>query len=251
MFQKTYLKTSFICSAKERALFSKSTAQITISVGQPIHEGEQMANIFRLVSNRFPRCKIMIDDSIQWYTLAIDAPDKSKAELMQAAIQAGDDYLARLNLRPLTIPYEIIRWRDWLNTPEWLSAIDSMRQAYQINPAIRVAIDNCTATFLERYKKKHPNYNHERGVALCTQYLLEECGVMKDLWPKLGCEYEIYPSPRNEAMAATYQDYIQPFYPHLLKPVAIRSNRIKQYNQEEGPPSNISDNQRLSPNNNV
>ncbi len=252
MYQKkTRLKTTFMCSAEERKQFSEATAQLTISVGQPIHEGEYMHNMLQLM-NKFARCKIMLDDSIQWYTLAIASPHKSNEELMHEAIQAGDAYLQRLDLSPLKIPREIIRWRDWVNTPEWMTAINSMRQAYQDNAAFHSAVNNCAATFLERYEKNHilVNYDRSRAVKLCTEYLLEECGVMKDLWIKLGCEYEVYPSPRNEAMTAAYQHYIQPFYPHLLKPVAIRFNRIKQYKQEEGPPSNISDNQRLSPTNN-
>jgi hypothetical protein len=188
-----------------------------------------MQNILQLVNKSFAGCKIMIDDSIQWFTLAIGSPNQSKEELIQAAIQAGDNYLRRLDLRCLTIPYEIIRWRDWVGTAEWSTAIDSMREAYQNNPALQTAIDNSVNTFLQRYEKNHSlaNYDRLRAVSLCTAYLIEECGVMKNLWPQLGCAYEIYPSGRNEAMAATYQYYIQPFYPHLLKSVAIRFNRKK------------------------
>ena len=227
---KPRLKTTFSCSKDYRQQFSVSTAQITMSVGQPVHEGERLTNVIQLVNRSFARCKIMIDDSIQWYTLAMGTSCHTKEELITKAIMAGDDYLERTKdifNNNLTIPFEIIRWRDWMGTPEWERAIATMHKAYSENNAFHQAIDNCAHTFLTRYEKNHDlsDYHPARAKELCTHYLLEECGVMQNLWIKLGCHFEIYPSGRNEAMDATYKLFIEPQYPHLLRPVAIRFNR--------------------------
>lgn len=226
------LKPSFMCSKEYRQQFANSIAQMTISVGQTVHENERLHTISQLINRSFGGCKIMIDDSIQWYTLAIGLPDKSPQELLQMAIAAGDDYLARNQPyfeKLFTIPYEIIRWKDWLHTPAWQEAIQNMYRIYEECPPFQQAIDQNVQTFLSRYEKNHAtaNYDRNHAIKMCTHYLLEECGVMKEIWPTLGCHFEVYPSGRNQAMQATYQLFIEPYTPHLLRSVAIRFNRLK------------------------
>lgn len=226
------LKASFMCPKEYRQQFPHSIAQMTISVGQSVHEGERLQNVSQLINQSFAGCKIIIDDSIQWYTLALSTPEKSPLELQQIAIMAGDDYLARNRHyfeKLFTIPYEIIRWKDWLNTLAWQKAVQNMHLAYDQNSLFKQAIDDNVHIFLARYEKNHAKGNFDRyhAVNMCTQYLLEECAVMKDIWTKLGCHFEVYPSGRNQAMNATHKLFIAPHSPHLLLPVAIRFNRMK------------------------
>lgn len=226
------LKASFAGASGYHSHFKESTAQLTISVGQPIHEGEKLVATLKLINRSFSACKIMIDDSIQWYTLAILNPEASQENLIQQAIEAGDRYLHRHQdffTTLLTIPYDIIRWKDWLNTPAWQNAVLGMQVIYQEDEIIREAIRQNVDSFLSRYEKRSlpENYVREHAENLCTHYLLEECAVMKDLWVTLGCHYEVYPSGRNEAMSAIYERYIKPHpeYFHLLKSIGIRFHR--------------------------
>lgn len=233
----TYLKASFMCPKAYRQQFSQSQAQLTISVGQPVHEGERLQQVVHLVNQSFARCLIMIDDSIQWYTLAISHPQVATEQLIQTAIQAGDDYLMRNQIifnKYLTIPYQIMRWRDWHHTPAWQRAVENMHQAYHHYPLLQQAIRSNVSTFLARYERNRvlTQYNREQAVHLCTQYLLEECAVMRYFWISLGSHFEVYPSRRNEAMTATHQLFIAPSYPHLLLPVAIRFNRRRRVHPE-------------------
>jgi hypothetical protein len=230
------LKASFMCSKAYRQQVLEPTVQLTVSVGQPIHEGERLSAALALVNTAFSHCTIMIDDSIQWRTYAIGNPNADEAALLQAAIQAGDDYLARntpLFAHYLTIPYRIVRWQDWHGTPEWQGAIERMAQTYATHPTLRQAIDTNVTTFLSRYEKKDlpQNYNRQHAEPLCTAYLIEECAIMKEFWPKLGCNYELYPSGRNEAMQAIHQLFIAPKL--LLLPISLRFHRKNNKTQQE------------------
>lgn len=226
----TLLKASFTGPREYRSEFSAATAQLTISVGQSVHEAEKLAATVALINHSFAECKILIDDSIQWYTLAIAAKEIPASELLQIAIVAGDRYLERNEVifkSGFTIPYKIFRWRDWLKTPAWQNAVQTMHHIYQHNTLFRQAIDQNVTTFLERYERNQAQSDYDRNHAwnLCVEYLLEECGVMKDLWVTLGCQYEVYPSGRNEAMTMTYSLFIKQQYPNLLRSVGLRFNR--------------------------
>lgn len=229
------LKASFMCSKTYREQFPNPRAQLTISVGQPIHEGERLSATVKLVNQSFTHCTIMIDDSIQWYTLAINTPNTPQATLLEQAIQAGDDYLKRnqaLFENTFTIPYQIIRWKDWHNTIPWQQAIIKMTQDYETNPLLQQGIDQNVHTFLTRYEKNKASHTYDRTIAtiLCTHYLIEECAIMRTFWVDLGCHYEVYPSRRNEAMSATYRLCIEPHYTCLL-PISLRFHRLKNTNE--------------------
>ncbi len=225
------LKASFAGAKAFRHHFSRATAQLTISIGQAVHEGERLAATLALINRSFASCKVMIDDSIQWYTLAINAPEQSSSLLLQNAIAAGDHYLnttSALFQSSLTIPYEIVRWKDWHGLPSWQTAVALMHQDYEENTLLRSEIQKNITTFLDRYEKRGTDktYDRSRAWRLCLHYLLEECAVMRTFWVELGCHYEVYPSGRNEAMRATYEHYIQPYHPHLLTSIALRFHRL-------------------------
>jgi hypothetical protein len=224
------LKATFMCSKSYRTQFPDPTAQLTISVGQSMHEGERLMATVSLVNKSFSHCTIMIDDSIQWHTLSIGNKAASPDILLEAAISAGDDYLARNEaiFASFTIPYRIIRWRDWHGTLKWQLAIENMQTAYDTNAVLKQAIDNNVQTFLARYERNQAGdkYDRAHAVKMCTHYLIEECAVMLDFWIELGCHYEVYPSGRNQAMTATHQLFIAPYH-HLLLPISLRFNRLK------------------------
>jgi hypothetical protein len=225
------LKASFMCSKAYRQQVLEPIAQLTVSIGQPIHEGERLAATVKLVNAAFSQCIIMIDDSVQWRTLAISHPHKTEEILLNAAIQAGDDYLSRhaaTFAQYFTIPYRIIRWKDWHGTFLWQTAIQAMTAHYANDALLREAIDTNVHSFLARYEKSAPaNYNRLFAEKMCRDYLIEEAAIMKDFWVPLGRHYEVYPCGRNETMNAVHQRFIAPHHSVLLLPISLRFHRKK------------------------
>lgn len=209
---------------EERKRFPQSTCLMPISVGQSIHEGAKFEAVIKLIGSAFKHCTVLVDDSVQRHTLSIikqENPDK----LYQLAVQEGDDWLARNHnaLNKLAIPFEIMRWDDWFNTAGYLPSYNKVKQLYDSNVSYREAIHANIEDFLSRYLKNflHIEVDKDRAEALCLDYLLEECAVMC-LWTEKFYDFEIYPSGRNKAMAATYEQLIKPLYPDYLRPVALR-----------------------------
>jgi hypothetical protein len=42
------------------------------------------------------------------------------------------------------------------------------------------------------------------------------------LWREENCNFEVYPNGRQASMSITYEQLIKPFYPNLLRSVALR-----------------------------
>jgi hypothetical protein len=76
--------------------------------------------------------------------------------------------------------------------------------------------------YLARHKKKtsQESFDYIKSYELCMDYLKEECAALC-LWVENGYNYHVYPFRRNDAMEATYEMLIKPFYPELLIPVSI------------------------------
>jgi hypothetical protein len=246
----TRLKATFQCSVSERNNFSNSQAQLTISVGQPHHEERYLAATVELVNKNFKSALIMLDDSLQAPTLEIkneiETPIPthfSKEYWLKQAIALGDDWLQRNKeiYSRFTIPVTIVRWSSWLNSSEFNEAIQFANEQYECNAEYRTAILNNARTFLMR-QKNYENLSEDvkkKLLQLGIDYLKQETGVMNKIWTQYQCEWEIYPSKRNEAMAATYKLWIEPNSPNLLKPIALRFNKknieIKSYENQISP----------------
>ncbi|MCD6045012.1 MAG: Uncharacterized protein K0R48_175 [Gammaproteobacteria bacterium] len=228
---KTIVKASFKdCPIEERKIFHKSHCLMPISIGQKIHEGEKFIATMRLVERTFARCTILLDDSVQKYTLKIES-ETDLITLHQQAIEAGTDWLQRqkkLLLEELAIPCTVIRWDDWLVLPEYPENHKKVASLYNENLIYRDAIDNTIKDFLDRYVAHgtSSSFDYVKAHDLCFTYLLEECAVMS-LWVKGEYDFELYPSGRNKAMAATYEFFIKNQYPNLLKSVGLRFKKYK------------------------
>ena len=91
-------------------------------------------------------------------------------------------------------------------------------------------IDDFLTRYLSRFSTK--DVDSERAFQLCLDYLIEECSVMC-LWTEKAYDFEVYPSGRNKAMAATYEYLIKPHYPDYLRPVALRFKKYPAKATEE------------------
>ncbi|WP_019217707.1 hypothetical protein [Legionella tunisiensis] len=209
---------------EERKLFPQSTCLMPISVGQAIHEGAKFEAVIKLINASFKQCTILVDDSVQRHTIGI-MNHVSPDELYQLAVAEGDAWLMRNEVAysQLTIPYDIMRWDDWYNSSHYIDSHLRVQNEYDLNELYQKAIDANIDDFLTRYLSRFnpEDIDHERAFKLCLDYLIEECAVMC-LWTEKAYDFEVYPSGRNKAMAATYDYLIKPYYPNRLRPVALR-----------------------------
>ena len=208
---------------EERKMFPQSTCLMPISVGQAIHEGAKFEAVIKLINTSFKQCTILVDDSVQRHTIGI-LTDASDHELYQLAINEGSAWLERNEAayNQLSIPFNIMRWDDWFHHIDYAKSQLRVKQQYHENEAYRNAIHDNITDFLSRFLKNHQEpVDYTRATNLCLDYLIEECAVMC-LWTKQHYDFEVYPSGRNKAMAATYAQLIKPLTPNLLKPVALR-----------------------------
>lgn len=231
LLAKSWLKGSFGCRKAERDSFASSRIQLTISVGQSHHENERLAVTIDAI-NKYPPLEvvIMLDDSLQWRSLKIDNQLLTDEDAFELAVRSGDEWLERnfSTYNSLKVPYQIVRWKDWLGTPVYVEAVAFATKAYTSNPIFKTAIDANVASYLKRKPHLEPTSAlFSRAEKLSRLYCLEEAGVMAKLWtqPPLACQYEIYPSKRNEAMSAAFDLWIKDESPGILHPITLRFNR--------------------------
>lgn len=230
---KRIIKASFKdCPLSDRATFAGSSCIMPISVGQMVHEGSKFLAVINLINRSFKSCTLMIDDSVQRHTMKIDKDidDKTAYDL---AMAAGDDWLVRnqSSYQQLLIPYNIVRWDDWLHKPGFQNTYAQITSLYNQNENYNDAIKANIIDFLSRYQTHHPDkkWDYERAFSLCLDYLLEECAVML-LWAEHKYPFEVYPTGRNQAMGATHKFLIEPSDPDLLRSVPLR---FKKYGKIE------------------
>lgn len=122
----------------------------------------------------------------------------------------------------LKIPYAVIRWDYWLNHPDADQLLVETKMLYENNPEFRSACEADIQDYIARLKNRG-QLVLELGQArhFCLQYLLEECSIMC-LWLETGCQYELYPNKRTEAMRFIYEKRMKTSNSLLLKPITIR-----------------------------
>lgn len=203
-----------------------------ISVGQSVHESEKFSAVIKLVNASFKACTILVDDSVQRHTLAINSQLEPQ-DLYDDALELGQQWLLRNQKRysQLTIPYQILRWDDWLRHPDFENHLGRVRRFYCSNQQYKESIHKNVDDFLTRYlgRNESPALDMQRSVRLCVDYLLEECAVMC-LWTHGKYNFELYPHGRNQAMVATYDMLIKPQSPEYLRSVAIRFKKYPGIN---------------------
>lgn len=230
--KKIITKASFReCPVDDRKKFSDSKCIVPISVGQKVHEGEKFLATIQLINASFQACTILVDDSIQRFTLKIDEPHSSLEKLHGDALEHGNKWLERSKQTHelLSISYEIMRWDDWRTHQDFKKAYERVENLYNTDELYRNAIHANIDDFLSRYGSRvdDGNFDKQHAFDCCLQYLKEECTVMC-LWALGEYHFEVYPSGRNKAMAATYEKIIKPSHPNLLKSVALR---FKKYSK--------------------
>lgn len=216
---------------EDRNKFIQSRCLITISVGQEVHESEKFAVTIDLVNKSFKSCILLVDDTLQRHTMALDS-DKNAQYFYEKSLLEGDLWLERNEkyFSKLSALERVIRWDSWITHPNFKLHQEKIESLIDSDPSYKMSFDNTINEFLTRYwaRRDHATIEHKaRAYQLCFNYLMEECVAMC-LWPQLSCHYEVYPSPRNEIMAETHARFVTPLYPDLLFPVAIKFKNRKK-----------------------
>lgn len=109
-------KVSFTnASLEQKEKFKDSRCIITISVGQPPHEGKKFQETLALINRSFKGCMIAVCDTLQRYSNAVTRTNKTPDDLCEASRKEGDKWLERNKkaIESLTIPCKISRWDEW------------------------------------------------------------------------------------------------------------------------------------------
>ena len=216
--------------------FKHSRCLLTISVGQEVHEGEKLESTIQLVSNTFESCIMLVDDTLQRHTMALNIT-KSPEELFAYSLSEGDEWMARNEkyYDQLKNLHKIMRWNDWLQHQNYETNQKMIINELGKNLGYKNTFDLSIKEFLNRYSARLENdtfFDYERGYQLCFDYLLEECTAMT-LWPEIKCHYEVYPSRRNSGMDATHKLFVTNKHPDFLYPVAIKFKNRKQLRPQQ------------------
>ena len=214
--------------------FEQAHCLLTISVGQEVHEGEKFIATVQLVREHFTACTMLIDDTLQRHTMALNNPEHTAEDFLASSRFEGERWLERNRTYYENLPnLKILRWDQWLMHPQYHSTSNHIQKLFVQDLAVQEAFNQTIRIFLQRYTQRlspesRAQFDLTRAYQLCFDYLIEECTAMC-LWPELECHYEVYPSPRNVAMAYIHQHCVLPKHPKLLHAVAIKFKQRKQF----------------------
>jgi hypothetical protein len=216
------VKVSFKCPAHYKKEFKDSHCALIISVGQTVHEGEVFLSTIRLVNSAFKECTILVDDSLQRHTLAMNN-DAGEESMYQLSMEIGDRWIEESQkfFDEFTIPYNIVRWDHWLKLNEYSKQRTAVNYLYATDRQVADAFHMAAHKFLDRYiARLDRDIDYDRAFNLCLEYLQEECAVMY-LKAQAGYHFDIYPRRRNLAMAITYIRLVRPYFPGMLRAVSL------------------------------
>lgn len=221
---KNNLTKKAIFKSDIRDLHSKCV--LTISVGQPPHEGDKFRATLISVNNHFKFCIIMVCDSLQRHTMEIFSSLSKEAIYNQANV-LGDEWVDRNNhfINQLAIPYKVSRWDYWLRHEKYNTKLNIIDNLYYGDIQFKKSVDDTAIDFLKRNTKKMLR-EYEDAFLLSKEYLLEECAVMLILAEE-GYEFEVYPNLRNPAIDYIYRKIIFKYNENLMRAVSIKFKNLR------------------------
>lgn len=230
IIDKNSIKVTLKCLEEYKKDLPGSKAVIHISVGQEYHEGGKFWATIDAINAKFSQCDIMLCDTLQRYTLYINNPAITNAKQQcKLALEQGDYWLERNRaaIDSLTIPHNIYRWDHWLNDAEYNALREQVDKLYENDLAYRQAIHDTINVFIDRLKKRFADkeFDYEHFFKVSLEYLKEECAIIVPMWVRNEYEFVIYPRKRTAAMQATYERFVKPYHPNLLREVYLKFNK--------------------------
>lgn len=191
------IKVRFNCPAEYKSQFAISRCLVSISVGQAKHEGEKFKATLEKVDQCFSHCTIMVADTLQRFNFKMFHPHLSSNQARQMAYHAGDEWLMRNKeaIANLSIPYEIIRWDEWLAHSKFKLCKLLIDELYENNEAFRRSLHQAGSEFLLRLSAQGKILNQIEAYKQSLEFIKEECAVQV-LMVKRQFDFELYPSLR-------------------------------------------------------
>jgi len=146
---------------------------LAISVGEPAHEGADLAAAVEMIENTGKPCVIRLSDTLQRHNYM--AAGAGVREAWDMSRKAGDEWLARniAVLNRLSHKPEIVRWDSVLKHPDFDGVHYSFIRLSETNAIVAEALARDVETFLA---KRQFGSNEERAIyEKCSRaFLLEE-----------------------------------------------------------------------------
>ena len=229
--KKTKARFKYVTES-QKLLFKNACCVLSISVGQDVHEGRLFELTTELINGSFASCNILVDDTLQRYTMAM-LKNGQITNYKDIAIKNGDLWLQRNEkyIQAMNIPTKIFRYNHWLSHPKFHACHSKNVELLLSNSTFRNIFEKTRDQFIEKYSSR----NQCHGVPihhlkeLSMGYLIEECTTYC-LLVELKCQFKIHPGIRNAARDATRDYLIAPSYPDLLHHVGISfKNSTRHY----------------------
>ncbi len=219
-----------------RVRFRNAQCLLTISVGQATHEGEMFAATMELINASFGSCILLIDDTLQRHTMALNKSEEADF-YNNIALQEGELWLQRnkKHYSNLVIPLKIMRWDFWLNHPKFNAKREEIIELIENDLAYKSTFVHSIESFLNKYRERlvdPMNFDLERAWRLSFDFVVEECTALS-LWPELLCHYEVYPNRHNKAIEESRKRFVLAYYPDLLHAVTIGFKNAAQIRPQQ------------------
>lgn len=195
---------------------------LPISVGQPYHEEEMFAATLQLVNKIFEKCIIVVCDLLQRHNQLIYNPSFSEEEAYEKSFILGNNWIERNQkyLNQLSIPYEISRWRQWLDHPLYNQRRQEISNLYKVDKEFKEVIDQTVQIFYERFIKR-TYISWESFFMRSKEYVEEECTIMP-FWMELHPSVMVYPKNIGKALTLTLKRFVIPDQTGLLQPLSLK-----------------------------
>ncbi len=186
---------------------------VSISVGHEAHEDEKFRATMKMVNLRFKKCVISVSDILQRYSISAKDPlQRSPEEFYEYSKELGDEWLERnipIIEEELKIPYEIMRWDDYVKNPKFQDRHKQVIDLFENNHEYQDVIKKTARDFLTRsFVDLNINISPERFCKLSEEYLLEESAAFLE-WVDKKYDYELYPSMIGAFIKKTF-DLLMP-----------------------------------------
>ena len=219
----------------QKARFSSSSCVLGISVGQEVHEGELFDITLQLINKSFVSCNILVDDTLQRYTMAM-LNGGSPEDYKSIAIKNGDLWLERNNksIEALSIPYKIFRYEHWLSHPKFNEYKTKITSLLNTHAEFKHVFDSTCNNFVDKCcsRQQCKDMDTEDLKHLSSGYLMEEC-ITYCLLVDLSCQFKVHPGIRNMARELTRNLLIAPEHPDLLQHVGVYFKNVSPFKPQK------------------
>ena len=196
-------------------------------------ESKKLQSYLELINTAFGCCTIAICDTLQRHTLSLAHQNLSDSELAEYSNKLGTEWIERNNQiisKALTIPYQMVRWNNWLQAEQFPADLVRIKELYNSNKEYKGTVDKVVSEFTKRSRGYFQDISLKVITERSLNYIFEECAAMLQ-WFEEGYDYDVYPSVRNDAISATF-NLCEPVRSSiLLKPIGIKLRKKDSFDK--------------------